>query len=303
MKDVFVCHASEDKAAVVRPLVEALEIAGISCWLDETEIRWGDSITQRVNDGLSRARFVIVVLSKAFLAKHWPQRELNAVLNQEASSGQIKVLPLVHGDKQSVQEIFTELPLLNDKLFLIWDGNPSSTVTALADRLGRPPVPEGADLPRGSKFNVPLPKPKAGFTDFDRSKFLKEGFRVIRDYFEEGLAQLSAHYPHIQSELDDIHAQKFIGRIYVHGKLFNECNIRIGGFSSNSIGYSEGRFNLHTDNSYNEVISVEDDGNGLFFKFSMGYFGQAANRLHSPTEAAESLWKRFTAQLGASQNL
>ena len=95
MKDIFICHASEDKPTVVRPLVEAIENSNISYWLDETEIQWGDSITQRVNNGLSRARFVIVVLSKAFLSKHWPQRELNAILNLEASTGQIKVLPIV----------------------------------------------------------------------------------------------------------------------------------------------------------------------------------------------------------------
>lgn len=89
---------------------------------------------------------------------------------------------------------------------------------------------------------------------------------MIRDYFSEALTQLRSHYPHIQSELEDIHAQKFISRLYVDGKLINECNIRIGGLgSSNSIGYSEGRFVLHNDNSYNEILSIEDDRSDLFF--------------------------------------
>jgi hypothetical protein len=52
IRDIFVCHASEDKQDVVRPLVEVFTAAGVSCWYDEAEIQWGDSITQKVNEGL-----------------------------------------------------------------------------------------------------------------------------------------------------------------------------------------------------------------------------------------------------------
>mgnify|MGYP000850269712 CR=1 FL=1 len=48
-RDVFICHASEDKQDIVNPLVEAFSEAGISCWFDMNEISWGDSITQKVN--------------------------------------------------------------------------------------------------------------------------------------------------------------------------------------------------------------------------------------------------------------
>ena len=43
-KDVFICHASEDKRSVIHPLVEAFKKAKISCWVDEAEINWGDVI-------------------------------------------------------------------------------------------------------------------------------------------------------------------------------------------------------------------------------------------------------------------
>lgn len=120
-RDVFLCHASEDKAGTVLPLFQGLEDAGISCWFDEAEIRWGHSITQTVNQGLGVSRYVIVVLSHAFLSKNWPQRELNAVLNQEVSSGEVRVLPLVVGDAHD--EVFAAYPLLNDKRYLEWNGD------------------------------------------------------------------------------------------------------------------------------------------------------------------------------------
>ncbi len=77
-KDIFICHASEDKSDVVEPLVISLEKAGITYWYDEAEIKWGDSITEKVNEGLKISRYVIVVLSESFIQKNWPQRELNS---------------------------------------------------------------------------------------------------------------------------------------------------------------------------------------------------------------------------------
>ncbi|MFN9675220.1 MAG: toll/interleukin-1 receptor domain-containing protein [Microcystis sp.] len=81
MKDVFICHASEDKPGVVEPLVDAFEQANISYWYDKAEIKWGDSITKKVNEGLRISHFVIVVISKAFLSKNFPQTELYSTLD------------------------------------------------------------------------------------------------------------------------------------------------------------------------------------------------------------------------------
>jgi hypothetical protein len=73
---------------IARPLAQRLEHEGISTWLDEREIRWGDSVTAQVNEGLRISRYVIVILSAAFANRHWPERELMAALNLEATSGQ-----------------------------------------------------------------------------------------------------------------------------------------------------------------------------------------------------------------------
>ncbi len=134
VRDVFICHAGEDKAAVVEPLIGALDAARISYWHDRAEIRWGDSLTGKVNEGLRVSRYVIVVLSPAFMGKHWPERELNAALNMEAATGEVKVLPLLVGE---VNAMLKQFPLLNDKLYLIWDGKVESIIAALQSRFGR----------------------------------------------------------------------------------------------------------------------------------------------------------------------
>jgi glycogen synthase len=142
VRDVFICHASEDKADVARPLVEAFERAGISCWYDEDEIGWGDSITAAVNDGLHQSRFVLVILSAAFMRrqKQWPKRELFATLNAEATSGGKLLLPLLVGSPDEQRSWHAELSLISDKNHLSWDGDPAPVVRALRRVLagGRP---------------------------------------------------------------------------------------------------------------------------------------------------------------------
>lgn len=137
IRDVFICHASEDKENVVEPLVSAFEASGISFWYDQRETRWGDSVTGAVNQGLKEARFVIVVLSRAFISKQWPQREWRAALNREIALGRTLVLPLLVGTPEERREIVEATILQNDKMYLVWNGDAQSVVSALVEVLTR----------------------------------------------------------------------------------------------------------------------------------------------------------------------
>jgi hypothetical protein len=134
-RDVFLCHASEDKVEIVDPLSIALGADGISYWLDRAEILWGDSVTDKVNDGLRVSRYVVAILTTAFLQKNWPKRELNAILNLEATTGVVRILVLLAGGSQQKELILRQFPLLNDKLYLNWEGSPEPVVAALRKRL------------------------------------------------------------------------------------------------------------------------------------------------------------------------
>ena len=95
--DVFICHASADKAGFVSPLVTALSEANVELWYDERTLRLGDSVRRTIDKGLSKSRFGIVVLSKAFFARNWPQYELDALAEQEMSGNDKIILPVWHG--------------------------------------------------------------------------------------------------------------------------------------------------------------------------------------------------------------
>jgi hypothetical protein len=91
--DVFISHASEDKDAFVRPLARALGAAGLQVWFDESTLTIGDSLHQKIDEGLASSRYGVVVLSHAFFAKQWPRNELDGLVAKEVA-GQKVILPV-----------------------------------------------------------------------------------------------------------------------------------------------------------------------------------------------------------------
>lgn len=127
--DAFICHASEDKDDLVRPLAERLEKMGFDIWYDEFEMRVGDSIRKSIDKGLAFSNYGIVVLSKAFFAKNWPQYELNGLVAREID-GELAVLPIWHYITK--QDVLEYSPLLADKVALI---SPEKTINEIAESL------------------------------------------------------------------------------------------------------------------------------------------------------------------------
>ena len=78
-KDVFICHDSRDKEFFVKPLAQGLKDNAVSVWYDEYEIMIGDSLHDKIDDGLKNCKFGIIVLSKNFLSnKGWVDQELKS---------------------------------------------------------------------------------------------------------------------------------------------------------------------------------------------------------------------------------
>lgn len=111
--DVFISHASEDKATIVRPLAEALQQRQIEVWYDEFELKIGDSLRRKIDAGLARSKFGIVVLSRSFFAKGWPQYELDGIVSRSVS-GEQTLLPIWH--EITKDEVMAQSPSLVDKI-------------------------------------------------------------------------------------------------------------------------------------------------------------------------------------------
>jgi hypothetical protein len=128
--DVFISHASEDKETVVRPLASKLKKLGIKVWVDENELTIGDSLSRRIDDGLARSDAGVVVLSKSFFDKRWPEYEIRG-LNARLIAGMGKILPIWH--EVTPEDLLNYSPSLGDLLA----GNTSESLDTLAMKIVR----------------------------------------------------------------------------------------------------------------------------------------------------------------------
>lgn len=112
--DLFISHSSEDKDSIARPLYQALTSEGFTVWFDEAELRLGDSLRRKIDDGLARCRYGVVILSPSFLERDWPKRELDGLVARETNSGQTAILPVWHNLSSSL--LLQYSPTLSDRL-------------------------------------------------------------------------------------------------------------------------------------------------------------------------------------------
>jgi hypothetical protein len=132
----FISHASEDKDAFVRPLAQELKRMGVNVWYDEYSLRPGDSLRRSIDKGLTDCKVGIVVLSKAFFAKEWPQRELDALMTAEIG-GNKKLIPIWHGvDAQYIANVSA---MLADKVAIASGIGAPEVAKKIHDQL--PPLP------------------------------------------------------------------------------------------------------------------------------------------------------------------
>lgn len=127
--DVFISHASEDKADFVSELANAARGKGLRIWYDEFSLNWGDKLRRSIDRGLSGSYFGVVVLSESFFKKEWPQIELDALMEKEVT-GTGRILPIWH--KITRDEIMRYAPSLSGTLAL---RSSDLTTEEIAERL------------------------------------------------------------------------------------------------------------------------------------------------------------------------
>lgn len=131
--DLFVCHASEDKDEVARPLAMALVGRGYAVWYDEFTLTLGDSLSREIDRGLATSDFGVVILSPNFFEKRWPRQELDALVGLESVDGKKRILPVWH--EVTVDDVAKYSPLLSHRVAVSTGAGMNSVVQAIADAL------------------------------------------------------------------------------------------------------------------------------------------------------------------------
>jgi hypothetical protein len=106
---VFISYSWKDRS-VAEGIEVCLTACGVDVWLDQREIRVGDSIPLRVSEGLTESQYIILLMSENSMSSPWVQREWLSMLLREINSRATTLLPARLDD--------CEIPLLiSDKLY------------------------------------------------------------------------------------------------------------------------------------------------------------------------------------------
>lgn len=97
MPSVFLSHTSIDKPFVEK-IARDLNRLGIDAWVDKYEIKVGESIFWRVEEGLRESEYFAIVLSPEALASEWVRSEIAVAWDKRMLAGKNAILPLLYRD-------------------------------------------------------------------------------------------------------------------------------------------------------------------------------------------------------------
>lgn len=96
MINVFISHNYKDKP-LARKIALELNKYGIKPWIDEAEIKLGDSLIEKIRDGLDHMDFLIALISENSVKSDWVKRELDIAMNSEIEEQKVLTIPILAG--------------------------------------------------------------------------------------------------------------------------------------------------------------------------------------------------------------
>jgi len=128
LRDIFLCHAWDDRLGVAKELHDLLVSRGVSVWFSEKDVGLGVPLMRAIDKGLANSRIGLVLVTPALL-KRLPQegiadRELSALLARD------QLVPIVHNT--TYEALRNVSPLLGSRSGLSTAEEPMASV---ADKL------------------------------------------------------------------------------------------------------------------------------------------------------------------------
>jgi hypothetical protein len=126
LRDVFLCHAWDDRQGAAKELHDLLESRGVRVWFSEKDVVLGTPLLREIDRGLAKSRVGIVLVTPALLSRLRGEgisdKELSALLARE------RLVPVVH---ETTYEALREVsPLLASRSGLSTAEAPMADVAA-----------------------------------------------------------------------------------------------------------------------------------------------------------------------------
>lgn len=134
LRDVFLCHAWDDRNGAAKELHDQLESRGVSVWFSEKDVLLGATLLREIDKGLAKSRVGIVLVTPALLRRVQgegiAEKELSALLARDL------LVPIVHGT--TYEELREVSPLLGSRSGLSTAEEPMANVAAKLAELVAP---------------------------------------------------------------------------------------------------------------------------------------------------------------------
>jgi hypothetical protein len=126
LRDVFLCHAWDDRTGAAKELHDLLESRGVRVWFSEKDVALGTPLLREIGRGLAKSRVGVVLVTPALLSRLRGEgiadKELSALLAREL------LVPVVHNTTyEALREVS---PLLGSRSGLSTAENPMANVAA-----------------------------------------------------------------------------------------------------------------------------------------------------------------------------
>lgn len=255
MWDVFISHASEDKESIARPLAEELIKRGVKVWYDDLTLTVGDSLRRSIDEGLAKSKFGIVILSRAFFSKEWPQTELDGLAARQ-SMGHKVILPVWH--EVTKQEVLQFSPTLADRL----SANTAKGIESVVDQL--------LDVLAPNKRTQPIKLPTLRFLD---NLWLDPvSIKILMNSLASGSEIVHIDWPHSAQILIEA-----VGSLAAELEDYHEPTSKFHNSSSDWVAeayqMANGFYNYAKQMHRNISMRIP-----LLWKGMNGYWGNIANR-------------------------
>lgn len=178
MANVFFCYVSQDKE-LAHELASALQKMGLETV--DAVLRLGDSLSQRVEQGLRDADYGVIILSHAFFRKPWPRQELDKLTRIEREyEGHTQLLPIWHEIAQ--QDIARFSPTLASKVGAVTSHGVAVVAEEIADVVRAKQSSASSGMTKGYP-SPPITKggPMTGAAGVD----LKQLLQILQENFSE----------------------------------------------------------------------------------------------------------------------
>ena len=312
MASVFISysHADEELRQKLGKHLAGLRRQGvISTWHDR-RIGPGEEIHDQISAQLDSADIILLLVSADFLASDYCYEIEMTHAMERHDEGTARVIPVILRPCDWHDAPFDRLKAIPT------DGKPvvkhatlddgfvevAQAVREAVDSLGsataRPSVGTTGIIappqpgPRSSNLRI-----KKEFSDRERHSFLNAGFDYIARYFENSLNELQSRNSNVETAFKQIDANRFEAIVFVDGREQSRCGIWLGGLSqTDELFFSDN--GVGNGNSYNESMSVRDDGYTLYLEpMGIAYFGQQQETELTHEGAAEYFWNLFVERL------